>query len=219
MLEFFGHPFSSYCQKALIALYEKAVPFDFRLLAPDEPDNGARLAALWPLGKFPVLRDGDRTIVEASIIVEHVDILYPGAGPLIPRDPAQALEVRMLDRFFDNYIATPQQKLVYDAIRPEGQKDPAGVADARAMLENAYGWADAHMSARTWAAGEAFSLADCAAAPHLFYAHWSHAIPAKYGHLLAYRARLLARPSFARAVEEARPYREFFPLGVPEGEG
>lgn len=218
MLELFGHPFSSYCQKVLIALYEAGTAFDFRLLSPDEPDNGARLAGLWPMGKFPVLRDGDRTIFEASIIVEHLDIHYPGPACLIPGDPAQALEVRMLDRFFDNYVATPQQKLVYDAIRPEGQKDPAGVADARAMLDTAYRWADAHMAGRTWAAGEAFSLADCGAAPHLFYAHWSHPIPAHHTHLLAYRTRLLARPSFARAVDEARPYRAFFPLGVPEGE-
>lgn len=215
MLEFYGHPFSSYCQKALIAFYENDLPFDFRLLAPDQPDNGAAFAAFWPIGKFPLLRDGDCTLFEASIIVEHLHIHHPGPVRLIPDDPGAALEMRMLDRFFDNYVATPQQKLVFDALRPEAQRDAAGVADARAMLERAYTWLDAHMADRHWAAGSAFSLADAAAAPHLFYAHWSHPIPPGHLHLHAYRDRLLARPSFARAVDEARPWRPYFPLGVP----
>jgi len=118
----------------------------------------------------------------------------------------------MLDRFFDNYVSTPQQKCVLDALRPEGSRDPAGVADARAMLETAYAWLDAHMATRTWAAGDEFSLADCGAAPFLFYAQWTHAIPDAHAHVHAYRQRLLARPAFARAVDEARPYRHLFPL-------
>ncbi len=215
-MEFFGHPFSSYCQKALIALYENDIAFDFRMLSPDEPDNGARFASLWPIGKFPILVDAGRTIVEASIIIEHLDAHHAGPVRLIPDDAAGAIEVRMLDRFFDNYVATPQQKIVFDALRPAGQKDPAGVADARKMLDTAYSWADAHMAGREWAAADAFSLADCSAAPQLFYAHWTHPIAAEHSNLLAYRARLLQRPSFARAVDEARPWRQYFPLGAPD---
>ncbi|HUD95861.1 glutathione S-transferase family protein, partial [Sphingobium sp.] len=144
-------------------------------------------------------------------------IHHPGPVRLIPDDPVSALEVRLLDRFFDNHMATPQQKLVFDAMRPEGQKDQAGVADARAALDKAYAWLDAHMAGRTWAAGDVFSLADCAAAPHLFYAHWSHPVPAALRHVHAYRRRLRERPSFARAVEEARPWQQYFPLGgTPE---
>lgn len=218
MLAFFGHPFSSYCQKALIALYENDTPFAFRMIAPDQPDNGARLKQLWPIGKFPLLEDRGHAVFEASIIVEYLQIHHPGPVRLIPDDPAAALEVRLLDRFFDNHVATPQQKLVFDALRPEGEKDPAGVADARAALDKAYAWLDAHMAERTWVAGDAFSLADCAAAPHLFYAHWSHPAPEGLRHVHAYRRRLLARPSFARAVDEARPWRPYFPLGgTPEG--
>jgi glutathione S-transferase len=217
-MEFFGHPFSSYCQKALIALYENDIAFDFRMLSPDDPDNGARFAALWPIGKFPILVDQSRTIVEASIIIEHLHVHHAGPVRLIPDNPAVAVEVRMLDRFFDNYIATPQQKIVFDALRPDGQKDAAGVADARKMLETAYAWADAHMAGREWGAGGAFSLADCSAAPQLFYAHWTHPIPARYANLHSYRARLLERPSFARAVDEARPWRQYFPLGAPDAD-
>jgi glutathione S-transferase len=218
MLQFFGHPFSSYCQKALIALYENDIPFAFRMIDPDHADNGARLAQLWPIGKFPVLEDAGRAVFEASIIVEYLQIHHRGPVRLVPDDPAVALEVRLLDRFFDNHVATPQGKLVFDALRPEGQKDPAGVADARAALDKAYIWLDAHMAGRTWAAGDAFSLADCAAAPHLFYAHWSHPVPAEHGQVHAYRRRLLERPSFARAVEEARPWRPYFPLGGTPGD-
>ncbi|OAN52092.1 glutathione S-transferase family protein [Sphingobium sp. TCM1] len=217
MLQLFGHPFSSYCQKALIAFYENDIPFTFRMLDPDHPDNGARLSELWSIGKFPVLEDDGNAVFEASIIVEHLHLHHPGPVRLIPDDPAAALEVRLLDRVFDNHVATPQQKLVLDALRPEGQKDPAGVADARAALDQAYAWLDAHMAGREWAAGDMFSLADCAAAPHLFYAHWSHPVPETMRHVRAYLRRLLERPSFARAVEEARPWRPYFPLGgMPE---
>ncbi len=215
-LQLFAHPFSSYCQKVLIALYENGTPFVSRMLGPDHPENQAELQKLWPVGKFPLLRDGKRTVVEASTIIEHLQIAHPGPAPMIPSDPATALEVRMLDRIIDNYIMTPQQKIVFDALRAEEQRDPAGLADARAMLDTVYAWLDAHMQDRTWAAGEAFTLADCGAAPALFYADWSHPIPERFGALKAYRARLLARTSFARAVDEARPYRGFFPLGAPD---
>lgn len=215
-LTLFAHPFSSYCQKALVALYENGTAFEYRELgAPDSPAN-LELARRWPLKKFPVLVDGDRSVIEASLIIEHLDVFHPGAVRFIPTDPRAALEVRFVDRFFDNYVQTPQQKLVADALRQEGERDAKGVADAHAALETAYAWLEAHLAGREWAAGEAFSLADCSAAPALFYADWSHPIDAKYPNVRAYRARLNARPSFARAVDEARPFRKYFPLGAPD---
>ena len=209
----YAHPFSSYSQKALVALYEHGTPFEYRNL--EDADAQAELAALWPMRRFPVLVDGGRTILEATCIVEYLDLHHRGAARLIPADPDAALQVRMLDRIFDNYISTPQQKFVFDRLRPEGVRDPHGVAEAGAMLDTAYAWLDRHMAGREWAAGD-FSLADCAAAPFLFYADWTQAIPERFANLRAYRARLLARPSFARAVEEARPFRPYFPLGAPD---
>jgi glutathione S-transferase len=211
----YGHPFSSYTQKALIAFYEKDAPFDFRMLGPDQPETMAALTALWPLGKFPVLSDGPLTLVEASVIVEHVDRAHPGGAPLIPKDDP-ALEMRMLDRVFDNYVMTPTSKIVGDSLRPADGKDPAGVAEAEATLETIYGWLDGRLAGREWATGGGFTLADCAAAPSLFYADWVYRIDGRYATLSAYRARLLARPSVARVVEEARPYRAYFPLGAPD---
>ncbi|HOV57265.1 MAG TPA: glutathione S-transferase family protein [Rhodanobacteraceae bacterium] len=209
----YAHPFSSYCQKALTALYENATPFEYRHL--EDPAASAELAALWPIKRFPVLVDGDRTVLEATCVIEYLDLHHPGPVKLIPDDRDAALEVRMLDRFFDNYVSTPQQKLVSDALRPADARDPYGVTEARALLERAYAWLDAHLDGRTWAAGGAFSLADCAAAPFLFYADWSHPIDARHARVRAYRERLLARQSFRRAVDEARPYRHYFPLGAP----
>jgi len=215
-LQLYFHPFSSYCQKALIALYENAIPFESQLLeGPDSPTS-RRFAELWPIKRFPVLVDGDRTVLEASCIIEYLGLHHPGPVELIPADPKAALEVRMLDRFFDNYISTPQQKIVFDAIRPEAERDAYGVGEARKMLDTAYAWLDKTMANREWAAGDRFSLADCGAAPFLFYADWTHAIGQAYPNVIAYRRRLLARPSFARAVEEARPYRSYFPLGAPD---
>jgi len=214
-LTLFAHPFSSYSQKALIALYENATPFTFRVLAHTDPAVGAEFAALWPLKRFPILVDGDRMIAEATIIIEHLALHHPGPVRLIP-ETAVALEVRFLDRFFDNYIHTPMQKIVGDALRQPGERDARGVAEARSMLDTAYHWLEQHMAGREWAAGDDFSLADCAAAPALFYADWAHRIGDSFPRLRAYRGRLNARPSFARAVDEARPYRGFFPLGAPD---
>jgi glutathione S-transferase len=213
-MQLYAHPFSSYCQKALIALYENDTPFEFRML--DDAPTMAELAALWPIKRFPILKDGEATILESSIIIEHLDLHHPGPVTFIPIDRDAALQVRLMDRFFDNYISTPQQKIVFDSIRPEADRDSYGVNDARAMLDTAYGWLDGVMAGRQWAAGSAFSLADCAAAPALFYADWTHKIGAAFTNVRAYRQRLLARPSFARAVDEARPYRHFFPLGAPD---
>lgn len=215
-LKLYAHPFSSYCQKALIAFYENDIAFEFRLLAPDDDRVTAELAALWPLKRFPVLVDGVRTVVEASIIIEHLALHHPGPVRLVPDDAQAALDVRMMDRFFDNYVSTPQQKIVFDSIRAPADRDAQGVAEARAMLETAYRWLDGMMTGRQWAAGDAFSLADCAAAPALFYGDWTHPIDRSFARVHAYRNRLLARPSFARAVDEARPYRPLFPLGAPE---
>ena len=215
-LQLFAHPFSSYCQKALIAFYENDIPFTFRMLAPDEPANGEEFARLWPIRRFPILVEDGRTILEASIIIEYLQVHHAGPVTLIPNDPDAAIEVRMLDRFFDNYVMTPQGRCVFDALRAPDARDPQGVAEARAMLDAAYAWLDERMAGREWAAGDGFSLADCAAAPSLFYADWTHEIPARFAHLRAYRARLLARPSFARAVDEARPFRAYFPLGAPD---
>lgn len=215
-LKLYAHPFSSYCQKVLITLYENDTPFEFRMLAMNDAEATAELEQLWPFRKFPVLTDGGSAIKEASIIVEYLDLHYPGPARMIPADPKAALEVRFLDRFFDNYVMTPQQKLVFDLIRKEEDRDAAGVADARRTLDTAYKWLDDAMKNRQWAAGDTFTLADCAAAPALFYADWSHPIAARFEHVHAYRQRLLARPSFARAVDEATPYRKFFPGGAPD---
>jgi glutathione S-transferase len=215
-LQLFAHPFSSYCQKALIALYENSTAFTFRMLSPEDPATGQEFAGLWPIKRFPILTDNGRTIVEATTIIEYLDQFYPGAVRLIPANAKDAIEVRMMDRVFDNYISTPQQRVVFDALRKPEARDAQGVAEARAMLDTTYAWLDDLMSSREWAAGERFSLADCAAAPALFYADWTHAIDRRFGNLHAYRSRLLARPSFARAVDEARVYRPFFPLGAPD---
>ena len=214
-MKLYAHPFSSYCQKVLIALYENDTPFEFRMLAPGDERAAAEHEALWPLKRMPVLVDEGRTVVEASIIIEHLGLHHPGPVRLIPEDARAALEVRMKDRFFDNYIMTPMQKIVFDGIRAADQRDRQGVAEARDLLDTAYRWLDDAITGREWAAGDTFSLADCAAAPALFYADWAHPIDEACSRVHAYRRRLLARPSVARAVDEARPYRPFFPLGAP----
>jgi glutathione S-transferase len=213
-LELYSHPFSSYCQKVLVALYENATPFESILLEGAEAMQ--ELADLWPLRRFPVLKDGTQVIVESSIIIEHLALHHPGAVRLIPPQPPAALEVRAMDRFFDNYISTPMQKIVGDRLRPAEARDAHGVAEARRSLDIAYAWLENRLADGTWACGDHFTMADCSAAPALFYADWTHAIEPRYVHLRAYRQRLLECPSFARAVDEARPYRHYFPLGAPD---
>ncbi|PZN97865.1 MAG: glutathione S-transferase [Hyphomicrobiales bacterium] len=215
-LQLYAHPFSSYSQKVLIALDENQTPFTLRLLSSDNPKAGEAFAALWPLKRFPVLVDGDEPVLESSIIIEHLELHHPGPRPLLPRDPKAALAVRLMDRFFDNYVMTPMMRIVFDRIRAAEDRDPLGVAEARALLDAAYQWLDVKIADREWACGGAFSMADCAAAPALFYADWVHEIDAAYAQTRAYRARLLARPSVMRAVEAARPYRTLFPLGAPD---
>ena len=205
------HPFASFCQKVLIALYEKAVPFRPNLVDLGDPEERAALQRIWPFGKFPVLEDAGRIVAESSSIIEYLDIRHPQAPRMVPEDPAAALAVRTADRFYDTYVHLPMQKIVTDCIRPEGRADPQGVEEARATLATAYAMIEAEAGAREWAAGDRFGMADCAAAPALFYANWVRPLMPEYPAAAAYLARLRARPSVARVVEEARPYRHLFP--------
>lgn len=214
-LQLFAHPFSSYCQKALIAFYENDIEVDFRLLDSD-PAAFAEFTGLWPIGKFPMLVDDGRVIFEATSIIEHLAVHHPGPVALIPADAAAAVEVRMLDRFFDNYVMNAMQPIVANALRPEAERGPRAIPDAHAMLDKSYAWLEARMTDREWATDAGFSLADAAAAPSLFYADWAYPLGDRYPAVTAYRRRLLARPSFARAVDEARRYRHYFPLGAPD---
>jgi glutathione S-transferase len=213
-LTLYAHPFASYCWKPLVALYENGTPFSYRLV--EDAAGWAELESLWPMRKFPLLRDGDKTIAESSIIVEYLVRRHPGATQLLPADDDAALAVRFMDRFFDHYVSTPMQALVSDRLRPESARDATGVAAARATLDAAYAWLEAQLAPGPWACGSTFTLADCSGAPALFYADWVHPLGDRFPGLLAYRRRVLARPSVARVVEEARPYRRFFPHGAPD---
>jgi len=215
-LKLYAHPFSSYSQKVLIALYENGTDFSYRMLSPEHPDNAVELAAIWPLQKFPVLVDGNHTLPESSIIIEYLDLHYPVASRLIPTDSEQALDVRFMDRFFDNYVMAPMQTIVGDHLRPRDRRDPHGVEHSRKLLDGAYAWLEGRMSDRNWASGDSFTLADCAAAPSLFYADWVNPLGKRFPAVSAYRRQLLARTSVARVVDEARPYRHLFPPGAPD---
>ena len=152
-LVLYAHPFSSYCQKVLVALYENDTAFEYRNL--EDPAHLQALARLWPMKRFPVLVDGTRTVIEATSIIEYLHVCHPGPVRLMPIDPLAAVGVRMLDRFFDNYVSTPQQKIVFDALRPAADRDARGVAEARAMLDTAYAWLERHLEdGRSWASGE-----------------------------------------------------------------
>ena len=213
----YGHPFSSYTQKVLIALYENKTPFEFRVVGdPNEKEHTTNWLKHWPLRKFPVLVDGERSIAETSIIIEYLQLKYPGSVRLIPDDPMKALDVRFLDRFFDLHVMNAMQHAVNGALTGDAVKRQEGLAFAVEKLELAYAWLEAHLVGKTWAHGADFTLADCAAAPSLFYADWTYQIPEKYPALRAYRARLLAHPSIARAVDGGRPFRAYFPLGAPD---
>ncbi|QBR01074.1 glutathione S-transferase family protein [Paraburkholderia pallida] len=214
-LALYGHPFSSYTQKVLIALYENGTPFEFRTIGPDSPHTADWLQR-WPLRKFPVLVDGERNVAETSVIIEYLQLAHPGPVQLLPADPMSALDVRFLDRYFDLHVMTPVQRAVDGALSGDAARRADGLAFAQEKLELAYAWLETQLAGRSWAAGADFSMADCAAAPSLFYADWTHRIAETFPVLRAYRARLLARPSFARAVEEARSYRPLFPLGAPD---
>ena len=214
-LSLFAHPFSSYCMKVLIPLWADATPFDYRLLDDQHPDNMDELKRHWPFGQFPLLLDDGETIAESTPIIEHLAAHHPGPNQWIP-DGEDGRRVRFLDRFFDNYVMNQATVPVFDALRPDDARDPFGVAKARERLVTAYDWLEANLGDGPWAIGDQFTLADCAAAPSLFYADWVEEIGSARPRLAAYRARLLAHPVVARAVDEGRPYRAFFPLGAPD---
>lgn len=210
-IKLYGHPFAAFVWKALIAAYERDVPFEFCMIDPDHTRNSERIAELSPTGQFPALTDGAREVTQSNSVIEYMD-RFGLAPTMIPSDPDLALESRMLADIFDSYVAGPMQSIVGEALRPKDQQDPRRVTEAKAKLDQSYAWL-AKRIGTAWANGAAFSIADCAAAPALFYADWMHPIPD--GALKAYRARLLERPSVARVVDEARPYRPLFPLGAP----
>jgi glutathione S-transferase len=217
-LVLYGHHFSSYTQKVLVALYENGTPFEFRNLGPETPPAHTEdWLRRWPLRKFPVLVDGERDVVETPIIIEYLQLKHPGPVRLLPEEPLAALDVRFLDRFFDLHVMDAAQHAVNGALTGDPVKRQEGLALSAKKLEVSYAWLEGQLAGRTWAvAGADFTMADCAAAPSLFYADWVHRIPESYPVLRAYRARLLARPSFARAVNEARYFRQHFPLGAPD---
>lgn len=212
-LTLYYHPFSSFCQKALIALYENETPFEKRLIDFGEAGDADELKKIWPIRKFPVLVDKarDRIVPEATAIIEHLSAHYPGEVKLIPEDPDLAVRARLSDRIFDNYVAAPMQKIVLDRIRPEGKRDPFGVEEARSVLATALGVIDKDLAGKTWSAGDGFTLADCAAAPALVYADTIIPLAGAYPNVAAYLARLKKRPSFERALAEAEPYWALFP--------
>ncbi|PAY10627.1 glutathione S-transferase [Bradyrhizobium sp. UFLA03-84] len=207
------HPLSSFCWKALVALYENGAPFTPHMVNLGDPAERAALLALWPIGRFPVLRDEARgeTVPESSIVIEYLDRHYPGTVRLIPESPELALQTRLRDRFLDLYVHLPMQKVVGDRLRPADKKDPHGVAEARAQLRTSYAILDQYLAHGGWMMGERFSLADCAAAPALFYGNKVEPIGEGHRHLAAYLERLKARPSFARVLNEAEPYFGMFP--------
>ncbi|MET0225430.1 MAG: glutathione S-transferase family protein [Dokdonella sp.] len=207
------HPLASFCMKVLIALYENDTPFEPRIVDLGDAGSRKHFLEVWPIGRFPVLFDTlrEKTVPESTIIIEYLAQHHPGRTPLLPDDADAALEARLWDRFCDHYVDVPMQKIVTDKLRPAGCSDAHGVAQARALLQTAYGVLDARMATRTWIAGDRFGMADCAAAPALFYADKVQPLGAAHAHLTAYFERLLQRPSFARVLQEAQPYFAQFP--------
>lgn len=210
MIELYAHPFSSYCWKVLIALWEKEIAFEYRMI--EDPEHGARLKALWPIGKFPLLVHDGRVVPETSVIIDYLDQIAPEPRMLA----GDAIEVRLMDRVFDNHVMNVMQVVVNEYIHRRDALRTGDIEQAEARLDLVYAWLDERLAGRAWAAGESFGLADCAGAPALFYADWVRPIPDRLANLKTYRARVLARPSVARAVEEARPFRSYFPLGAPD---
>jgi glutathione S-transferase len=211
-LKLYMHPLSSYCHKVLIALYENDIPFEAKAL--NDPSVASEFKSLWPVGRFPLLRDErhDRTILESSIIIEYLALHYPGRVKLLPDDPDLAREVRMRDRFFDNYLHTPVQKFPADRLRPENKRDPLGVEEAKAMYRTALDMVESEMADKTWAMGGEFTMADCAAGPPLFFGNlFFGPFRATHKNAMAYLDRLMARPSYARALQEAGPYMHLVP--------
>lgn len=214
-LQLYLHPLSSYCHKALIALYENDTPFEPIVVDLGDAASRASFQKVWPLAKFPVLRDNarNRTVPESSIIIEYLAQYYPGPSQLVPKDPELAWQMRLQDRFFDLYVHTPMQTIVGNKLRPQANKDPLGVEQARAQLRQSYGMIDVAIAGKTWIMGEQFTMADCAASPALYYANLLEPLEGQHKETANYLARLLARPSYARALKEAEPYFHMFPGG------
>jgi glutathione S-transferase len=213
-LQLFGHPFSSYTWKVLIPLYADGTWFEFRQV-PENEENYAELKRIWPFGKFPLLLDEGEPVIETTPIIEHLQTYHRGPNVWIP-DGELGRRVRFLDRFFDLHVQGNMQPSVNHALRPEGMGDAYGAEQGLKNLRIAYDWLEANLPESEWAAGDSFTLADCAAAPALFYADWVEEIGEQRPKLKAYRARLLSHPVVARVVDEARPYRPYFPLGAPD---
>ena len=213
VLRLYFHPLASFCWKPLIALYENETPFEGVLVDLGDPVSRAEFLAIWPIGKFPVLRDDERAelIPESTIIIEYLAHYFPGRTAVLPVDPDLARKARLLDRFYDSYVMEPMQKIVGDRLRPAGQKDALGVAQAKAALLTSYGIIEQGFGSKPWALAEGFSMADCAAAPALFYADKVQPITDAFPLTAAYLRRLSERPSFARVLREAEPYFKFFP--------
>ena len=212
-LKLYFHPLSSFCQKALTALYENDTPFEPVIVDLFNEESAAAFKKIWPIGRFPVLRDEarDRMVPESSIIIEYLDQHYPGKSRLVPADVDLARQMRLRDRFFDLYVNVPMQKIVTDKLRPAGKNDLYGVEEARKLLQTSLGMIDRDMEAKTWIMGDAFTMADCAAAPPLFYANMLMPLGDAYKNVAKYLGRLMERPSFARAVKEAQPYLKLMP--------
>jgi glutathione S-transferase len=213
-LKLYFHPLASFCHKALIALYEGGIPFEPILVDLGDEESRTVFRAVWPMAKMPVLRDEarNRTVAESTIVVEYLDVYYPGATRFIPVDPDRAWQTRMWDRFYDHYVQEPMQKIVADRLRPKAEGDPFGVGQAKAQLREAYDVLEPTMQAKTWAMGDDFTLADCAAAPALFYANTVAPLTEEHKTLSAYLDRLMRRASFARVLREAEPYFGLFPM-------
>jgi glutathione S-transferase len=207
-----SHPLASFCWKVLIALYENGTPFEARTVNLGDPEAKATFKALWPTAKIPLLEDDSRIVPETSIIIEYLDRQHPGKVALLPEDPDERLQVRLWDRVFDHYVMAPMQMFIAQQLRPEAARDAHTIAESLAGLANAYDMIEDRLSVRTWAAGESFSMADCAAAPALFYASIVLPFPPGHTHLAGYFERLMARPSVQRTIVEARPYFRYFPL-------
>jgi glutathione S-transferase len=212
-LKLYFHPLTSFCWKVLIALYENDTPFEPHIVDLGDERSSTEFKRIWPIGKFPVLHDKARnvTVPESSIIIEYLSHHYPGGTELVPKDTDLALQARQWDRVYDFYVHEPMQKIVGDRLRPPGKTDAQGVEQAKALLDTAYSMVDREMAAKTWAIGDKFTMADCAAAPALFYANKVLLLGEHYRNVARYLDRLLARPSFARTVQEAQPYFALFP--------
>ena len=212
-LTLYYHPLSSFCHKVLIALYENGTPFTTRFVDLGKAEDRAAFTAVWPIGKFPVIRDEARgvTVPESTVIIEYLSRHYPGSVMLVPDDAERAAQVREIDRFYDFHIHLLMQKIVGDRLRPEGRTDPHGVDDATRRVRVALGMVDKDMASRTWAAGDEFTMADCSAAPPLFYIDKALPLAAEFPNAARYLERLKARPSYARTLKEAEPYFHMFP--------